>query len=150
MKSLFILLTLTISLFASLSPGQPFPATMLEDQFEKNYSVTAEDRIVMISFERSVSSAANDFLSQQPKGFLADHHAKYITDISAMPAIISTLFALPKMCDYPYPVMLNDDEAFKKRFEKKEEKLTVYRLKDGKIVSVDFIDANRLETLFKL
>ncbi|MEJ2468024.1 MAG: hypothetical protein P8Y51_02950 [Campylobacterales bacterium] len=97
MKTLFALITLAASLFAGIPAGNAFPATTLEDQFEKRHSVSAEDRIVLVSFERDVSNAVNAFLQKQPKGFLKVHNAKYIADISAMPTIVSKLFALPKI-----------------------------------------------------
>ncbi|MEJ2501443.1 MAG: FAD/FMN-containing dehydrogenase, partial [Campylobacterales bacterium] len=140
MKTLFALITLAASLFAGIPAGNAFPATTLEDQFEKRHSVSAEDRIVLVSFERDVSNAVNAFLQKQPKGFLKVHNAKYIADISAMPTIVSKLFALPKMRDYHYPVLLNYDDGFEKRFDKKEGKLTVYRLQAGMVVSVEFVD----------
>lgn len=148
MKSIFALTALAASLFAGLSVGEPFPATTLEDQFEKRHTVTAEERMVLISFERDVSDAVNAFMKRQPKGLFADHRAKYIADISTMPTIISTLFALPKMRGYHYPVMLNLDEGFEKRFDKEEGKLTVYRLKAGKVTSVDFVESSEIATVF--
>lgn len=148
MKLLITLALLSASLFAGLTVGEPFPAKTFDDQFEKRHSVTSEDKWVIVSFDRSVSDSVNAYLKKQPKGFLAERNAKYIADISAMPSIISTLFALPKMRDYHYPVMLNYDQAFEKRFDKKEGKLTVYRLEDGKIVSIDFIDGNDMSSVF--
>jgi len=148
MKKIIALLTLTGALFAAVPVGQPFPATTLADQFDKPHTVSAEDQIVLISFERGVSDKVNAFLGKQPEGFLSEHRAKYIADISAMPTIISTLFALPKMRDYHYPVMLNRDEGFEKRYDKKEGLLTVYRLEGGKAVSVDFIETGALPALF--
>ena len=148
MKKLLIFLTVTGSLFAGLSVGQPFPKTPFQDQFEKRHTVPDEERIVIVSFEREVSDAVNAFLGKQPKDFLAKHRATYIADISAMPTIISTLFALPKMRDYRYPILLNRDEAFKKKYDNKEGKLTIYRLEDGKIVSVNFIDTETLPAFF--
>jgi hypothetical protein len=148
LKSMFAIAALAASLFAGLPAGQPFPAATFEDQFGKPHTVTAKDRIVMVSFERDVSSKVNAFLKAQPKGFLGAHHAKYIADISAMPALISRLFALPKMRSYRYPVLLNYDEAFEKRLDRQEGKLTLYRLQGGNVISADFIDADALARLF--
>ena len=147
MRALFAVVALVFPLFAGVSVGQPFPPTTLEDQFGEPHTVGA-DRLVLISFERAVSDEANAFLKQQPKGFLTENGVVYIADISAMPAIISKLFALPKMRGYPYPILLNRDEEFEKGFDKKKEKLTVYRLQGGNVIAVDFIDADKLRELF--
>ena len=148
MKTFFVLAALTASLFAGPAAGQPFPAFTLEDQFEKPHTVGGQ-QLVLISFEREVSEKVNAFLGAQSKGFLQTHDAVYIADISAMPSLISKLFALPKMRDYGYPVLLNRNEDFAEKFDHQEGKLTVYRLKEGKIVSVEFIDADKASALFK-
>lgn len=149
MKSFLALIALGASLFAGLTVGQPFPKTVLEDQFEKEQQVLATDTLVLVSFERDVSSAVNDFLNAQSKTFLADHNTKYISDISGMPGIISKLFALPKMRDYNYSLMLNRDDDFKEKFDAQEGKLTVYTLKEGAVVSVTFIDPTKVAELFE-
>ena len=147
-KTLLSTLLLSLSLYAGPTAGQPFPATTLEDQFEKQHTVSKTDTIVMVSFERDVSSVVNDFLNAQKKGFLADNNAKYISDISAMPKIITKMFALPKMRDYNYPLMLNYEDDFEKGFDKQEGKLTVYRLNAGVVEAVEFIDPAKVNELF--
>ena len=148
MKALFASLMLAVSLMAGVNAGDPFPALTLPDQFEKEQTVSTEDRMVLISFERSVSGAFNDFMAEQPEGLLAAHHARYVADISAMPSLITKLFALPKMKKYRFPIMLNRDEAFAERFDRAEGKLTLYRLNGGKVTSVEFIAPEALGTLF--
>jgi len=148
MKTFFALIALAASLFAGPSVGQPFPPTTLEDQFGKTHTVGAEG-LILISFERDVSDRVNAFLKQQPKSFLTDNGTVYIADISAMPTIIAKLFALPKMRDYPYAVLLNRDEDFEKGFDKREGKLTVYRLQGGNVIAVEFIDTDELGKLFE-
>ena len=79
---------------------------------------------------------------------MEEHHAKYISDISGMPGIISRMFALPKMRDYNYVLMLNREDDFAEKFDQKEEKLTVYTLKEGVVKSVEFIDPTKVSDLF--
>jgi len=148
MKKIIALIALAAALLAGVPVGQPFPATTLEDPFGASHTVNTADGMILISFERAVSEEVNAFLKAQPKGFLRAHNATYIADISAMPKIISKLFALPKMRDYNYTLLLNYDEAFKKRLDRKEGKLTLYRLKDGNVVALEFIGADRLAEQF--
>lgn len=149
MKYFLSLFALSTLVFAGINIGDAFPALTLEDQFETAHTIAAEDRVVMISFEHDVSAAVNDYLKQQPEGFLAGHHTRYVSDISAMPSIIATLFALPKMRDYPFEIMLNEKEDFAKHYAKKEGKLTVYRVRDGRVTNVEFINPEEVEKLFK-
>ncbi len=147
MKPLIALLMTALTLFAGVPAGQPFPETVLPDQFGTQQQVTASDRIVLISFEKGVSTAVNDYLQGKPKTFLTTHYAKFISDISPMPTLITKMFALPKMRDYGYPVLLIYDDAGK-AFEKKEGMLSVYRLESGTVVSVDFVAPSALATVF--
>ncbi len=147
---LICLITLSlfsVSLHAELKTGQPFPAITLEDQFGHQHSISKTDRLVLISFDRDVSDAVHEYLNQQPKAFLRQNNTRYISDISAMPGIITRMFALPKMRDYNYSVMLNNDEDFKSRFNAREKKLTVYKLNAGMIQSIEFIDGNAVSHL---
>lgn len=65
-----------------------------------------------------------------------------------MPSIITKLFALPKMRKYDHEILLIYDEE-DKRFISKEEKSTLYTLKDGVIKSIDFITKDDLDNIFK-
>lgn len=147
MKSLFASLLLATSLFAGLQTDQYFPKTVLPDQYGTEQRVTGSDKIVLISFEKDVSVAINDYLKTKPKDFVYRHRVKYISDISPMPTVITKMFALPKMRDYKYPVLLIYDESGAK-YDKKEGMVTVYRLDNGILKSVDFIAPGALPTLF--
>lgn len=147
MKSLILSLLCSLSLFAGMQNGQYFPKTVFPDQFGNEQSVTADDRIVLLSFEKDVSVAINDYLKTKPKDFVYRHRVKYISDISPMPSVITRMFALPKMRDYKYPVLLIYDDAGSK-YDKQEGKITVYRLEKGVLQSTEFITPDALPKLF--
>jgi hypothetical protein len=147
MRALFASLLLATSLFAGPKVGEPFPETVLPDQYDKEQRVTATDLIVLISFEKDVSGAINDYLKTKPTNFMDLYRIKYISDISPMPTIITKMFALPKMRDYHYPVMLIYDDSGEK-YDKREGMVTVYRLDNGILKSVDFIAPDALPKLF--
>jgi len=58
-----------------------------------------------------------------------------------------SFFALPKMKKYNYNILLIYDEE-EKRFLKQEEKLTVYKLENGVITSVEYVAAKDIPTIF--
>ncbi len=146
---LFLCALFSGTLYAGPEAGQPFPELTLNDQFDNPHTVTRQDKLILISFDRDVSNTVNAFLSKQPGAFLDDHHARYISDISAMPGIITRLFALPKMKDYNYQMMLATEDEFKTRFDHQEGKLTLYHLKDGTIESIEFIDPAKMADIFR-
>jgi hypothetical protein len=148
MKKLLLISTLlTASLFAGFKAGETLPKIALNDQFEKPWKVESSDILLIMAFEKDVSIEISDFLKAQSKGFMTQRHMKYISDISAMPSFITSMFALPKMKKYPFSVMLINDD-FGKQFDREEGKVTVYRLKNNKITAIEFVDPKKLNTLF--
>lgn len=128
--------------------GETFPEITLEDQFGDEQTIRNTDRLVIVSFERDVSEQVHSYLERQAEDFLVVNNARYISDISAMPGIITSLFALPKMRDYKYSLMLNRDEAMKHACHLREGKLTVYHLNAGIIERIEFIPASSVGNLF--
>lgn len=144
---LLFLLTMTTTLFAAFKQGDMLPSITLENQFEQEMKIEKSDKILILAFEKSVGESIKTFLEAQPKGFLEKHHAKYISDISSMPSFVTSWFAIPKMQEYPFPVMLIYDE-FGSNFSQKEGMITVYHIKNMKIQKVAFVTPEKLSTLF--
>jgi len=147
-KILTVSLVFSVMLFAGLKVGDTFPTLHLNDQFEKQTDVTNQTRYILMAFEKDVSVETTNFFKKQPKGFLEKKHLLYISDISAMPSFITSMFALPKMKKYPFPVLLINDNRGE-QFDKKNGVLTRYTLKHHKITAIDFILPKDLETQFK-
>lgn len=112
----------------------------LPDQFDKIHTIESKIKTLVISFEKGTSTDVNTFLSSQQSDFLQEHQAVFIADISAMPSLAAKLFALPKMRTYKYKILLIRDEN-DKRFIKKDGKLTVYKMDNGKIKEISFISS---------
>ncbi len=148
MKQLLLIsLLLTGSLFADFKVGDTLPEIKLQDQFEQEFKVEDKDTLLIMAFEKDLSVVVNEYLKQQPKSFLATHHAKYISDISAMPSFITSMFALPKMKKYPFSVMLINDD-FGKQFNSVEGKITVYKLKKNKIKEIILLSPEAFPKFF--
>ncbi len=92
--------------------GRAFPPFALADQFGSNHTLRTETRFVVIAAEKEVSTRINDWLSAKPAGFLDTRAMVYIADIEKMPAIITRLFALPKMRKLPFTLLLATDPSF--------------------------------------
>jgi len=140
-------LLLTGSLFADFKVGDTLPSITLEDQFEKESTVGEKDRLLIMAFEKDISVVVNEYLKTQEGSFLETHHAKYISDISTMPSIITSMFALPKMKKYPFSVMLINDK-FGEQFNRQEGKITVYTLKKHKIKEIRYVTPQALPLVF--
>ena len=146
-KVLFLALFATALFSNSFNVNSNIGSFELADQFEKKHTVNADVQTMIVSFEKDTSAGINEFLSTKEKGFLESNNAVFIADISGMPSLITSFFALPKMKKYNYNILLIYDEN-EKRFLKKEERLTVYKLENGVITSVQYVEKKDIPTIF--
>jgi len=146
-KYLLTALILSVTLFADIEVGDTFPQITLQDQFEKVHTLSRQDKVILMAFEKDVSIGLSDYLKSKGKTFLSQHHAKFISDISTMPSFITSMFALPKMKKYPFSVLLIRDDSGK-IFDRRKGKITLYTLKNFKVSSVKFVTEKDLDLLF--
>jgi hypothetical protein len=140
-------LLLSSLLLADFKVGDTLPPIELSDQFDKEFKVEASDTTIVMAFEKDVSITVADYLKSKPSSFLAEQHSKYISDISTMPSMITSMFALPKMRKYPFSVLLINDD-FGKQFNRQDGKITIFTLKKGEIKSIKFITSDELPKVF--
>lgn len=136
-------LLLTVTLFAEMKVGDKFPSLTLVDQFDKKMEVN-KDAKVFLSFEKDVSAEIKSFLETQEKDYLIKNNTIYISDISSMPSIITSWFAIPKMKKFHFQIALIYDEKEGEILSREEGKVTVVTLQENIITSIDFILAEEL------
>jgi len=146
-KILLTSLLLSASLLAEFKVGDTVPPIELSDQFDKKSKVTPSDKSILMAFEKDISITIAEYLKTKPSNFLKQQHTKYISDISAMPSLITSMFALPKMKKYPFSVLLIHDD-FGKQFNQKDGKVTLFRLNKGKITSIEFLKPSEISRFF--
>lgn len=142
-KIMMISFLLTAMLFAELKVGENFPSLTLVDQFDKKMEVN-KDAKVLLSFEKDISFKIKEFLDEQEKDYLSKNNTIYISDISSMPSIITSWFAIPKMKKFPFQIALIYDEDEAERLSREEGKVTVVTLKENVIESIEFVVAEEL------
>jgi len=142
---ILILLVFTLSILnADLKVGEMFPHFALKDQFEKNVEIPTKGRVsIIVSFEKDISESMQQFLSSKDKNFLSINSAIYIADVSAAPSFIFNLMVMPKLKELPYSMaLIHDDKS--ELFNRKDKKISLFKLKNGQIVSIDFIGIEEL------
>ena len=140
MKQIICILLLGSALFAGPKIRTGFPEFPLVDQFGQKQKVQRKGTSkVIVSFEKEVSTAINHVLLKQDKAFLTDNNVTYISDISHAPKLIIDWVALPKMKKFPFKIALIYDKNTAEKLDHKKGKITVYSLKDGAIVKIEFI-----------
>ena len=122
--------------------GQPFPPYKVTDAFGATNTFAANTRFVIVSSEKAVSALIHDWLVAKDKDFLPAHRAEYVSDITPMPSLIASLFAIPKMKKYPYKILLARDPEFAKTYAHAEGKIALFVLDDQQgIADIRFLDA---------
>ncbi len=139
MKFLVASLVFVNILFAqTLSVGDNYPSYKLVDQFEKTGKIDSDDEIIIMTFEKGISSDLNELLQDKKSDYLKTKKTKYVAEISGMPSVITKMFALPKMKKYKYRIYLIKDESQGEVFPRKDDLVSVFKVKDSKIESIEF------------
>lgn len=139
-----ILLTLTVAVAEPLGPGMQMPALTLADQHDVESTVGAETRIVVFARDMDAADIVEEALADNGAALLADADAVFVSDIHRMPGIITRLFALPSMRKRPYRMLLDREGTATADLPSQEEKVSLIRLDELEIKSVDYIDSAAL------
>lgn len=122
-----------------LVPGASTPSITVEDQHGKAVRVDASTRRVLFTAERAVNDMVSKLLSAQPVGVLDRQQAVYVADITAMPSLVTRLFALPKMRELPFSMGLVRDAAQVAQvadIPRQPGAATVLRFEEGKLTEI--------------
>lgn len=115
------------------------PLISLEDQHGKPVRVDAGTRRLLFSAERGVNDMVAKVLLAQGNGVLERQETVYVSDISAMPGVVSRLIALPRMRELPFAIGLAREPAQVAQLSdlpRQPGAATVLRFVDGKLVDI--------------
>ena len=107
----------------ALEKGERLLPWTLLDQFDKAYTLDQQARILLVARNMTGAKLLNAALEGKPKGFLEARQAVFVADVSRMPAVISTLFAVPAMRDYQYRVLLDSQSRVASRYPAAEDQV---------------------------
>jgi hypothetical protein len=140
MPLLLILLLLPALVSAApLDTGTPMPVLTLKDQNDTTRTIDADTRLLIFSAERDVSALVETALADQTAEALAAAGIQYVSDISGMPGMVTTMIALPKMRKRPYPMLLARESEETAMLPREPGKVTLIANEGGSIKSVRFI-----------
>ena len=138
-KKLLLTIFLGLSAFAnSLTVGNNLPVLTIKDQFEKEHTVDAKIKTIIFSATKEESNTIKNFLATKDKDYLTTNNIAYVADITGMPSLVSKFFALPKMRDYSFSILLIDEDN-KALFPVEQDKITIITLDNSKITDIKFI-----------
>ncbi len=142
LASVIAALALALPMTADAEPvaaGSAMPALSLNDQYDKPVLVGPQTRWVVLAAEKPVSDMVSAVLAAEPVGALDRLRLVYVADISGMPALVTRLFALPKLRELPFPIALVREPAQVTQvaeIPRTSGGATVLRLEGGRVMQV--------------
>ena len=137
--SLAALSVSTSALAAPLTAGSALPTLTLKDQHDKPVAIPADTRWVLFSGDKAVSDMVAGVLTAESAGVMQRLHLVYVADISAMPGLVTRMFALPKMRELPYSLALVREKADVAQIAdlpRKPGAATLLQLDNGRVMQV--------------
>lgn len=139
---------------APLTEGSAMPTLSLNDQHDKPAAVSTQMRWVVFTAEKPVSDMVSAVLAAQPAGVADRLRLIYVADISGMPALVTRMFALPKLRELPFPIALVREAAQVTQvadIPRVNGAATVLRLDNGRVAQVATVRlADELRSLLGL
>ncbi len=123
---------------AVMKKGSSFPALTLPDQNGTPHSIGPATKVVVFTRDMNGGELVKSALAASTGDSLTPAHVAYVCDISPMPRLVRSMFALPGLRKRTYPVMLDDSGDVTKNFPYAEGKATVLTLDAGIVESVAF------------
>lgn len=121
------------------------PWTLL-DQFDQAYTLNDQLQILLVARSMDGAKVLEQALEGKPRGYLEARNAIFVADVSRMPGLISTLFAIPAMQDYSYRVLLDRQPRVVTRYPGANDTVLWVDLQNGQIKSQrEFADPLELE-----
>lgn len=136
---------------APLVPGSPAPLMALEDQHGKPLAIGAATQIIVFAADKKASDFISQVLAAQKPAVLDRLQAVYVADISAMPGVVTRLFALPKLRKLPFAMGLVREASAAADLPRQAGAATVLRLQGGKVSTVEYAkNADQLRIMLGL
>lgn len=128
-----LLLVLSATCAQAVEVGERLASWTLLDQFDQPYSLNDELQVLLVARSMAGAKLLAAALDQQPKGYLEARKAVFLADISRMPSVIATAFAVPAMRDYNYRVMLDRDARIVQRYPVENDAVLWLQLQQGRV-----------------
>ena len=122
----------------TLQVGEAFPEWELTDQFDETHRLPGDAaQAIVFSRSKQADESLSPVLESVAGERLASGKVIYLSDISRMPGLITSLFALPSLRDRDYSVVLIREEGVSAPLATREDCLVRYQLEQGRVVSRD-------------
>ncbi len=146
MKTVALVLLCLISASAmALETGERLAPWTLLDQHDQAYTLDDQLQVLLVARSMDAAKLVDTALQDKPKGYLEQRNTVFLADISRMPKVIGSLFAIPKMRDYNYRILLDRDARIVPRYPADNASVLWLDLRQGQLQGQrSFTDAQEL------
>ncbi|MCO4758663.1 MAG: hypothetical protein KC477_11595 [Oceanospirillaceae bacterium] len=123
---------------STISYAETIRQINLKDQWDIPLPLTTETQWIIYSHHKAGGEWTHNVLTKLNLVPLKQYQLVYVANISAMPGIISRMFALPKMRDYVFRIGLVEDAEHVEGWPKKENRITVMQLQSFNVKQVHY------------
>ena len=141
MKSLVVTTLILVASIASAEPlavGSTLPRTELPDQHGEVRVIDDSVRVVVFSRDMDAGKVVRAAVEKAGPDLFDRNGAVYVVNITGMPTIIRSLFALPAMRRRPYRILVDADGAKTADFPGGATYPTVMVLDQRKVASLSY------------
>lgn len=128
---ILLCLVLLAAAVQAVENGERLVPWTLNDQFDRSYTLDEQLRVLLVARSMAGSKLLGAALEGRPQGYLEARHALFVADISRMPSLVGKLFAIPKMRDYSYRVLLDREAQVVPQYAAPEDGVLWLQLDNG-------------------
>lgn len=139
MKIIFqalLLVTLAMPALSATQTGETLTPFKIENQFGEAAELNSETQWVIFSADMDAAKMMTPYLNENASK-LDLSKTLIISDISKMPAMISKMFAIPKMKKYAFKLALDRTGENTKPWPRQSKQITVMKLTQLKVDSIE-------------
>lgn len=144
MNKFLTALTLSVAILGAApltvnSPLNTLDSFKYETPTGRQMKIPKKTKLVIVAFEKDTGALVNEYLDTQSPFYLPKNNTIFIADINKMPAVITNMFALPKLQKYRHLIYLHYGEKFQNVVPSQEQKITLLYIEESKIKDISFI-----------
>ena len=121
---------------------QTLPNLILNDQHDQPQTISDDTRYLLFTADKDGANLADAVLDGQTAETLAAAGIRLVADISAMPGLVTALFALPKLRQRPYSILLGRTPDDTRDLPREPGKVTVIETDGGTVTALHFLEQN--------
>jgi hypothetical protein len=141
----FAIAALLLGLAGAAASAEPFAVgeslepLALADQHGVERRVDAATRGILLTRDMDGGGFVREALASEGAAQLEQAGAVYVADVSRMPGLIRRMFAIPRMRERGYPVLLDTEGTSTARFPAQPGKASWIRLEGLRVAEVRFL-----------